>query len=165
MPHKPATPILIEQTPDKIDIQWTLPADGGSSITDFVIYTDGGTGSFSPLTPTAGSGSTLTYSITENGHGISDGVNYGIRVAAVNDVGEGQPSETVYIIAAQIPDAPVDLIATAASDVSITIEWTDPAFNGGSDVTDFKVYWNEGVDDGPFLPLSDTTFGYNTYTK
>ena len=130
-----------------------------------MIYSDSGTGSFGPLTPTAGSGSTYTYSITTLAHSISAGVNYGLRVAAVNAVGESAASDTAYIIAAQIPDAPISLETTASSDISITIEWSDPVFNGGSDVTDFKVYWNQGVDDDPFVPLAETTFGFNTFTK
>ena len=68
-------------------------------------------------------------------------------------------------MAAQAPDPPIDLIVTAASDISITFEWSDPDFNGGSPVTDFKIYWNGGYDNGIFLEIQSTNFGFNTFTK
>lgn len=68
-------------------------------------------------------------------------------------------------MAAQVPDPPTNLDLVSSSDISITIDWQDPVFNGGSPVTDFKIYWNEGIDDGPFVLLQDTNFGFNTYTK
>lgn len=68
-------------------------------------------------------------------------------------------------MAAQVSDPPLNLVLTSASDTSITIEWVDPSFAGGTPVTDFKIYWNNGVDNGPFLLLQDTNFGFNTFTK
>jgi titin len=156
---------MVLQLPNRIDIQWNAPDDGGSPLTGFIVYSDGATGSFEPLEPVVESGSITTYSITLADHGISAGESYGIRVSALNDVGESQASDSVHIIAAQVPDAPTNLITSAASDVSVTIEWQDPSYDGGSPVTDYKVYWNEGVDEGPFVLLSDTTFGHNTFTK
>ena len=36
--------------------------------------------------------------------------------------------------------------------------------NGGTPITDSKIYWNSGVDNGAFSLLSDTTLGQNSYT-
>ena len=68
-------------------------------------------------------------------------------------------------MAAQVPDPPTDLESTASSDISITIEWLDPVFDGGDPVNDFKIYWNAGDDNGNFVLLQDTNFGSNTFTK
>lgn len=68
-------------------------------------------------------------------------------------------------MAAQVPDPPTDLQVKASSDISITIEWNDPLYDGGSPVTDFKIYWNAGVENGNFELLQGTNFGFNTFTK
>ena len=32
-------------------------------------------------------------------------------------------------------------------------------------MTDFKIFWNMGIDNGNFLLLQATNFGFNTFTK
>ena len=83
----------------------------------------------------------------------------------MNAVGQSQPSDSLQVMAAQVPDPPTDLESTASSDISITIEWLDPVFDGGDPVNDFKIYWNAGDDNGNFVLLQDTNFGSNTFTK
>jgi hypothetical protein len=54
-------------------------------------------------------------------------------------------------MAATIPDAPINLVQIASSSVSITFGWSAPVYNGGTSITDYKVYWNEGIDYNPFV--------------
>jgi len=81
--------VLISQSPTLIEISYNAPDDGGSPLLDFVIYSDGAINSYQALAPTAGSGSTLTYSITDTDHGITPGLIYDFKVAAVNAVNVG----------------------------------------------------------------------------
>lgn len=46
----------------------------------------------------------------------------------------------------------------------ITIRWNDPPTgNGGSQITDYRVYWDAGTGSGNFVYLGNT-LGYETYT-
>lgn len=69
-------------------ISWTAPADGSSPLTDFVVFSDQASGSFIDLSPTTGSGSTTTYSITSALHSIVAGSTYSLKVVARNAVGD-----------------------------------------------------------------------------
>lgn len=150
-PEQPPQPTLVYQSPTQINIEWAASADGGSEITDYIVLSDiGGSGSFTPLSPTTGSKLIRNYAITQVSHGIQAGELYSFKIVAVNAVEESDASEALQVMAAQVADPPINLLATSASDISITIEWTSPAFNGGTPVTDYKIYWNAGVDNGNF---------------
>lgn len=87
------------------------------------------------------------------------GSNYNIYVKAVNVVGSSAQSDTVEIWAAMAPYAPTDLIRTPGSNAKTTIdiEWT-AAYNGGSTIVNYEVWWNEGGS-GPISTQLATTNG------
>jgi hypothetical protein len=75
---------------------------------------------------------------------VTPAETYWFKVLAVNLVGSGPLSDGVSRIAASAPSAPVDLAMIQQSTTSITFSWVKNGNNGGSSVTDYAVYWNQG---------------------
>ena len=66
-------------------------------------------------------------------------------MVAVNEAGQSEPSEVSdYMIAATVPDMPTNLIRVSADREQITIGWQAPAYNGGTPISGYKVYWDAG---------------------
>ncbi len=57
---------------------------------------------------------------------------------ARNVLGYGDFSDTVSILAAQIPDAPTGVTTTFTED-NVVINWSEP-YNRGSEILGYKVY-------------------------
>ena len=62
---------------------------------------------------------------------------------AVNSVGPSKDSESLSVLAARRPDAPTSLaddsVVTKATQIGLT--WSDGAYNGGSQITNYQVYF------------------------
>jgi fibronectin type 3 domain-containing protein len=119
-----------------VTIQWSGPAfDGGAPVTNYKIYRGTVSGSTSLLTTVGPVGS---YTDT----GVTNGVRYYYRVAAVNRVGEGSPSSEASAAPTSgpsVPGVPRNLQATAGNGV-VTLRWSAPASDGGSLITNYTVY-------------------------
>jgi hypothetical protein len=78
--------------------------------------------------------------------GLIVGNNYKFKVQAVNHAGLGEMSlESTFIIAARVPDPPVNLVRLYANNFFITIGWEMPLDDGGSPVFGYEVYFDEGL--------------------
>ncbi len=154
-----------------ITLTWTAPSNGGSAITGYKIYRSTASGAETLLT-TVGSVTSYTNS------GLTNGVTYFYKVAAVNAKGTGAMSSEVKAIphatTATVPGAVTGLTATAtgASGV-IKLTWTAPS-NGGSAITGYKIYrgWSSGTETyvttiGPTTSFTNTwmTNGVTYYYK
>ena len=148
----PGSPAGLTVTPghSRATLSWTAPAsDGGSALTSYRVY-DGTTAGFQDGTAaTTSTGTSVT--VTR----LTDGTTYYFRVAAVNAVGEGPPSEEASAILPSVTSsgsasspasvttpafaAPAGLTATAG-DTQVHLSWTAPASDGGSPVTSYNVY-------------------------
>lgn len=84
---------------------------------------------------------------------------YRFAVVAVNDIGESILSEFIEIHAAKVPDAPNAPTLVSQSASAITISWTVLAVskNGGSSVTDYKLYWDDPLTLEGYVVLASTT--------
>jgi predicted phage tail protein len=108
-------------------LSWTTPTgDGGSAIDYYVVYRDGV--DVSHPTPT-------TATIT----GLTNGQAYSFTVAAHNIVGLGAQTGAVSSTPRTVPNAPTGLTATPGN-AQVTLTWTAPANDGGSSITDYRVY-------------------------
>ena len=78
---------------------------------------------------------------------LTPGVTYSFKVTARNTVGSSDYSSIISILAAQIPDAPTQLAnnAVITSAYQIGLSWSAPSFNGGSAVTDYAVWYDNGT--------------------
>ena len=136
-----------------IDLSWTAPSsDGGSAITGYRIEvsSDGGS-SWNDREANTGS-TTTTYSHT----GLSAGTTRHYRVSAINSVGTGAASNTANATtdaANTVPGAPTGLSATADGTGEIDLSWDEPADDGGSAITGYRIEfssdggnsWNDRV--------------------
>ena len=81
---------------------------------------------------------------------------------AINAVGESDYSDVHGVIAGTIPGQTPTPTKFSADVNHIEIRW-EPASDGGSDITDYKVYWDSGDGSG-VLDYKGSTDGYMTST-
>ena len=112
----------------QVVLTWQAPAsNGGSAVTSYKVYRDGA------LHATVGN--VLTYTDA----GLGNGVTYAYAVSAVNVAGEGAQSTQASGTTFSPPSAPQNLQATPAAR-QVTLTWQAPASNGGSAVTNYRIY-------------------------
>ena len=148
--------VLAAQTPDaptdlanvveitnaeQIGLTWVAPVfDGGSELLDFRLYTDNASGSvFTVLEETL---TATEYTVT----GLTQGTTYQFKVEVRNLYGYSEFSNTVTILAAQVPAQPEAPLTTWSPD-DVVITWTEPD-NGGSPITGYRVRVKQ--DDGSY---------------
>ena len=81
---------------------------------------------------------------------------------AINAVGASAYSQPISIIAGTIPGKALTPIKHSASVSLIEIRW-DAANDGGSAITDYKVYWDSGLSNGEYVYKASTA-GYQTFS-
>src|SRR5437867_403019 len=161
-PTAPATPPgapqgLVATAGDAtVTLTWSAPSsNGGSPITNYRIYrstTGGGE------TPQATIGNVLTYSDTA----VTNGVTYYYEVSALNNVGEGPRSSEASatpIAPTTAPGAPRDLGAVAG-DATVALAWSSPSSDGGSAITNFKIYQGTASGGESLLATVGAVFSY-----
>lgn len=81
------------------------------------------------------------------------GVEYRYFVTAVTALGEGNASTSVSIVSATRPLPPQTLLGRAVES-TVVLQWSRPAFDGGSQILGYRVYlWN----DTGYLLIGNTT--------
>ena len=104
---------------------------------------------------------TLQYYLTSN---IVTGQKYRFRVMAFNAIGYSSPSSYLEMMPATTPGSPETPTLTALSSSSIQISWTfDESKNGGTPVTDFTVYWDNGINGNVEVAAASTGL-WGTFT-
>ena len=139
----------------QLSLSWTAPAsNGGSAITGYTVeYTPSGG---SPSTVNTGSTST-SYALT----GLTSGTTYSVRVSAVNAAGTGSYSASASGTPATVPGAPTNVVP-GLHGVDVSLNWTDPASNGGSAITGYVVQFS--VDGSSWITTTLTPLsGYRGY--
>lgn len=148
----PSAPLGLDATPGpgdgQIRLTWNPPSsNGGAPITSYKIYEATASGGPYSWIDSVG-GSTLTYTRS----GLGDGVTRWYKVSAVNSAGEGPQSNVDGATTFNTPAAPQNVAANPgplATTGRVDVTWSPPASNGGSAVTAYKVYRNDGA--GYFL--------------
>ena len=142
---------------DSLRLNWMAPVDvGGSAITGFIVQRwNGDDNDWDTVgTPTA-VGTTDDPFVDPN---LTQGKRYYYRVAAVNDEGTGPytyPSVPGTPTAAEVPNIPQNVTATALGPDSIRVTWDEPVPNG----VDFTGYmlqiWDFGDADATPVRLAN----------
>ena len=122
----------------QVAFTWTSPVStGGSSVIDYTIMWDQGTGTYIQA---AVGVTTTSYTKT----GLTAGTTYNFKVKARNVIGFGSLTSAFTIVAAVVPDVPTTLtrdnINTTKTQVAFT--WLAPADNGGIAVIDYSIQWD-----------------------
>jgi fibronectin type 3 domain-containing protein len=136
----PSAPQSLQATAGnaQVSLSWSAPAsNGGSGLTTYTVYrslTSGGS------TTTLTTAPYLSTSFTDTT--AANGTTYYYKVTASNSVGESPASNEVFSTPsapATAPSAPQSLQATAGN-AQVSLSWSAPASNGGSQVTGYRIY-------------------------
>jgi len=131
----PGAPRNLQATPGdgQVTLNWQAPSnDGGSPILLYTIYRGNSSGGESFLI-------TVPLVTTYTDATVTNGVPYYYQVSATNAIGEGPRSSEVSVTPATQPGAPQGLSA-APGDATVSLTWSPPSSNGGSPITNYRVY-------------------------
>jgi predicted phage tail protein len=104
-------------------------SDGGAPITDYVATaTPGG----ATCTTSGATSCTVT--------GLTNGTAYSFSVRAVNVAGTGPESNVVTVTPRTVPGAVQNLVAATAKGRGVLVTWAAPVSNGGSAITNYRIY-------------------------
>ena len=162
VPLAPAMP-TVTATYSSVSLTWVAPDSRGSTVTEYDIYWDSDGNSvdnFASLATT----SNLFHTITT---GITQGITYKFKIVAKNAVGSSDESPIGLALAASTPEQPATLTKLSGDTTSITVQWVSPDARG-SPITNYDVYWDEGVGGDPRTLLTttvSTSFSASTTQK
>ena len=150
---RPGAPIELTAKPgnSQVTLSWTAPAsDGGSQVSGYNVF-EGTTADLSGSAPVTNvTGTTVTLPALING------TTYYFWVTAVNEIGEGPPSNEVSAVPRTLPGAPTGLTATPGNS-QVTLSWTAPASDGGSQVSGYNVFEGTTPDLSRSAPVTNVT--------
>ena len=125
----------------QIDLAWSTPGyNGGAAITGYRVEVSEDNGS----TWTVLEEDTES-TATQHAHtGLDPGSTRHYRVSAINAAGKGDPSNVANATTDPVvPDPPTGLVATANGTSQIDLEWSAPGYDGGAEITGYRVEVSE----------------------
>ena len=153
VPARPARPSASSSSTNTMEVAWSAPADGGSTIIDYDLrYREGRSGPWTAFAHQTGVMATIS--------GLTAGTYHEVQVRAENGVGAGPWSlsasattgGTAPSAPATVPAQPATPALLAASPTSIAVVWIAPD-NGGAAIEDYDVQYRAG-DSGPWTSWS-----------
>src|SRR5205807_284987 len=140
----------------QVTLTWDPPSDdGGAPILLYTIYRGKSSGGESFLI-------TVPLVTTYIDRAVPNDLTYYYQVSATNAIGEGPRSSEVSVTPATPPGAPQGLSATPG-DATVSLTCSPPVPNGGSPITNYKIYRGNSsggesfhIETGNVLAYSDT---------
>ena len=133
---------------NSITVSFTPGSDRGSSITNYKYSINNGS-SYTEFSPAITS-SPIVIS------GLTNGTLYSIKILAVNEYGDGTPSNTVTATPHTVPDAPTNIVASYNGSGSVSISFT-PGSNGGDTISNYQYSIDAGATFTPLNPVDGIT--------
>jgi hypothetical protein len=155
-PGAPTIGTADSTNPEQATVRWTAPNDGGSPITGYTVEQSANGGPWTAANIDPATGTTTTRTVT----GLTNGIPYTFRVAAVNAVGTGNfSSASNSVTPVGAPGAPTIGTADSTNPEQATVRWTAPN-DGGSPITGYTV--EQSANGGPWTaanidPATGTT--------
>ncbi|MYH87292.1 MAG: hypothetical protein F4125_01435, partial [Acidimicrobiaceae bacterium] len=118
---------------DSLDVSW----DASEGADSYVVQWKSGDDDYSADNQRSVDGT------SSNFDGLTQGTSYTFRVAAVNDAGTGDWSDEASASPAVAPGMVGDL-SSAPGNGTLTLSWTAPEDDGGSEITGYVVSWRTG---------------------
>ncbi len=119
----------------------------GNGYIDITLEAPVNTGGFPIIGYSIHPNPSTTYTVSENNmlfhvDGLTNGVSYTFTIYARNLIGLSEAVVSNSVVPYTVPDAPTitDIIA---SDTSVVIYFDPPSFNGGSDILDYTVFYDD----------------------
>ena len=123
---------------DALGISWTAPEDSGTSdVTGYVVQWKSGDDDFTADNEKSVDGTSTTLD------DLAKGNSYTFRVAAVSDDGQSDWSDDASGTPAVAPGLVAGLTSTPGNS-TLTLNWTAPEDDGGSEITGYVVSWRTG---------------------
>jgi fibronectin type 3 domain-containing protein len=130
----PGDPANLQATPgdEEVSLEWDAPADtGGTQITHYEVHRTGPSGQSTVVgTPTVSNFTDV---------GLTNGQQYTYEVVAVSSAGSSASGPTTTATPLSVPTAPRNVQA-AADGGQVTVSWSEPRDDGGSQVTGYEVF-------------------------
>jgi len=153
-PSAPTNP-MIERGYQYLNISWDPPEDsGGRPVTGYKVYRGSEPDSF-------GFSIELPLFDHYNSTGLKNGKLLYLKVAAINSVGEGTPTDVFGIAPGAPPTPPIDL-SHEFGDEYIQIEWNEPLDDGGFKIEGYKVYRGPAEDNLQFIANVTDSMEFNS---
>ena len=123
-----------------LTVEWSAPAtDGGSDVTGYDLrYIESSAVDKADANWTVMEDIWTTGSLIYTIEGLTGGAQYDVQVRAVSSVGAGPWSATSTGVPQATPGAPA-IGSLTPGDSALTVEWSAPATDGGSDVTGYDL--------------------------
>ena len=154
-PQPPLSVEINEVCKDRVFLAWTRPReDGGSRVTGYFVERREATSD-----KWIRVNKVLITNLSFVVQGLVEYAEYQFRVVAVNDVGEGEPSQPTEIIASKDPfdkpSPPESIEVHHTTKDSVTLAWNKPEFDGGKPITGYMIeyrsfgmtMWKKGHED------------------
>ena len=143
-PGKPAAPtkVAAESGYYYITLSWLKSADTDLPVIGYNLYMDDGYGGdFTLIYNGQNYPNVLKYTQT----GLTTGLKYNFKVAALNFNGEGDQSDAAPFIVCIAPTGFSSPALSSVSQTSMTLAWKAPSSNGGCSISSYKIFMNDGA--------------------
>ena len=156
VPDTPSEPTITAVTPgnQQLAVAFTAPvSDGGAPITNYEYSTDNGASWTAHVPAVATSPIVIT--------GLTNGVEYTVRIRAMNAAGPGDDSKSIEGTPTDsptpVPPSAPSIVIVQAGNSQLTVYFMPPGDNGGAPVTNYEFSTSNGAIWTRCEPVSTTS--------